>query len=357
MKKIIHICQATVGGTVEYLRLFLENIDANKYENILICPSSGNMKNILEEKVKKVYLLEMEREIKVIKDMKSIIQLRKLLKKEKPDIIYLHSSKAGALGRIAAIGLKSKVIYNPHGWAFTINCSENKKKIYSFIERLLYPLTNIIINISKDEYNQAINYKLSPNKMIVIENGIDIKKFEKKKKDKFLDKFVLGFVGRLVEQKNPLYLITIANELKELIPNCLFYVVGEGELQNELEKQIIHYELEQYFYLRGWSEKVEEDIKNFDVALMISNWEGFGLVVCEYMAAKKLVLSFPVGGVKDIIKDNQNGIFIDRNLKEKVLKVYLEPEFREKIIEAAYKDVKNKYLIDDVIKKHEIYFR
>lgn len=356
-KKIIHICQAPIGGTVEYLRLFLENIDKKKYENILICPSYGNIKKNLIHKVDKLYIVEMQREIKILKDIRDILTLRKILKKEKPDIVYLHSSKAGAIGRIAAFGLKKKVIYNPHGWAFTIDCSKKRKKFYSLIERVLYPLTDIIINISADEYNNAVKYKICSKKMEIIENGIDIEKFTNNKKEKFLDRYVLGFVGRLSEQKNPLYLIELAEQLKYKIPNCLFYVVGDGELREELEKKIKKNKLEQYFYLRGWSEKVEEDIKNFDIALMVSKWEGFGLVVCEYMAAKKLVLAFSVGGVKNIISDNQNGLFIDNNFVEKILKVYKDKKFREKIIETAYEDVKKRYSIVDVIKKHELYFK
>lgn len=355
MKKILHICQAPIGGTVEYLRLFLENIDKSKYENILICPSSGNMKKILENKLNKIYLVEMEREISLKKDLKDIFEIRRILKEEKADIVYLHSSKAGALGRLASLGLKTKILYNPHGWAFTINCSHNKKKIYAYIEKLLYSLTDIIINISEDEYSKALEYKIPAKKMITIENGIDIKKFSNNSKEKFLDRYVLGFVGRLSEQKNPLYLIEIAKKIKKDIPNCLFYVVGNGELKEELKKKIKENKLDEYFYLKGWSEKVEEDIRNFDLALMISNWEGFGLVVCEYMAAKKPVIAFPVGGVKNIITNEINGILTNKNLIiENILKLKNDEVFRKKIIENADKIVKEKFSIGNVIEKHEM---
>ncbi|MGL5596325.1 MAG: glycosyltransferase family 4 protein [Cetobacterium sp.] len=355
-KKIIHICQAPIGGTVEYLRLFLENIDKEKYENILICPSYGNMKKNLSDKVNKLYVLEMQREIEIVKDFKDILKLRKILKKEKADIIYLHSSKAGALGRIAAFGLKQKVIYNPHGWAFTIDYSEKKKKLYSLIERILYPLTDIIINISKNEYDEAIKYKLSSKKMVIIENGIDINRFKNNQKEKFLDKYVVGFVGRLSEQKNPLYLIELAEQLKYKIPNCLFYVVGDGELREELEKKIKQKELEKFFYLAGWCEKVEEEIKNFDIALMISKWEGFGLVVCEYMAAKKPVIAFPVGGVTNIIINNKNGIISNRDLRKKIILLYNDKKMQNKIKKEAYEQVKKNFNIKILIKKHEKIF-
>lgn len=355
-KKILHICQASIGGTVEYLKLFLENIDKKKYENILICPSYGEMKKILNSRVDKLYIVEMNREINLKNDFKDILELRKIIKKEKPDIIYLHSSKAGALGRIATFGLKQKIIYNPHGWAFTIDCSKKKKRIYSIIERLLYPLTDVIINISKDEYDQAIKYKIPTRKMIIIENGIDINKFKNNRKIKFKDKVVLGFVGRLSEQKNPLYLINLAKELKYKIPNCLFYIVGDGELKKKLEEEIIENKLEKYFYLAGWCQNVEKEIRNFDISLMISKWEGFGLVVCEYMAAKKPVVAFPVGGVKNIIENNINGVLSTDNFVESIVKVYENTEFREKIIYEAFERVKFKNSINRLIKEHENLF-
>lgn len=358
-KKIIHICQASIGGTVEYLRLFIDNIDTNKYENILICPSDGNMKKKLENKVDRLYIVEMCREINLYRDLKNILDIRKILKTENADIIYLHSSKAGALGRIANLNLKGRIFYNPHGWSFTINCSKNKKKFYALLEKILYPFCEKIINISKDEYIQALKFGLSDKKMCIIENGIDILKYRNNDKINFKDRYVVGFVGRLSEQKNPLLLIGIAEEIIEEIPNILFYIVGDGNLRRQLEEQISTKQLENYFYFRGWSEAVEEDIRNFDIALMISKWEGFGLVVCEYMAAKKIVIGIPVGGVKDIIIDGVTGFLVnDYNVKEICKKIKeIKNQQMNQIKESAYLYVKNQYSIKKVIENHNNIFK
>ena len=312
MKKIVHICQSDIGGTTEYIYLLLKNMDTNKYQNILICPSSGNIQKKISKLNIKIYIIEMIRNISSFKDFKDILKIRKILKKEKPDVLFLHSSKAGALGRMARIGIKNlKVLYNPHGWAFNMEGSSKKKFFYGAIEKFLSYFTDIIINISEDEYETAIKRNISEKKMVIIKNGIEIEKYKENKKEIFLDKYVIGFVGRLSEQKNPLFLVEIAKELLDKKEqNFTFYVVGDGELRGELEKKIKENNLESYFFLRGWSEKVEEDIRNFDIALMISKWEGFGLVVCEYMAAKKPVIGVSVGGVKDIIENEKNGIFI-----------------------------------------------
>lgn len=355
MKKIIHICQSAIGGTVEYIDLLVSNLDETEYQNIVICPIDGNLKSRMDKRNIKTYVVEMIREISPLKDIKAILKIRKILKKEKPDTIYLHSSKAGALGRLASIFLKCKVLYNSHGWAFNMECSEKKKRFYALIEKVLLPLTDIIINISEDEYQSAINYGLNPQKMIVIENGIDIERYKENTKVKFLDKFVIGFVGRLSEQKNPMFMIDICEELIEIgEDNFLFYVVGDGELREEFEEKIKSKNVEKYFYLRGWSEKVEEEIRNFDVALMISKWEGFGLVVCEYMAARKPIVAVAVGGVKNILNE-ENSFYINEYSKEEfainIVKIRDNDNPKNSKVERSYINVKEVFGIKKMIKK------
>ncbi|WP_427043319.1 glycosyltransferase family 4 protein [Fusobacterium sp. SB021] len=140
--------------------------------------------------------------------------------------------------------------------------------------------------------------------------------------------------------------------------NFLFYVVGDGELKEEFIKKIYENKLENYFFLRGWSEKVEEDIRNFDIALMISKWEGFGLVVCEYMASLKPVIAVNVGGVKNIIENNINGIMINEYSSEKfadkILEIKNDNLLKERLIEKAYKYVKARYSIENEVKKIEV---
>lgn len=358
--KVLHICQAPIGGTVEYLRLFFTNYSKNKYEHILICPKDGNINEIIGKLDIEIMNINMTREIDLIKDIKSILTIRNELKKINPDIIYLHSSKAGALGRIANLFSKIPVVYNPHGWAFTMEGSKLKRIVYALIERILYVFTNKIINISKDEIEVSKIYGFNQNKMILIENGINTEKYKHNIKEIFIDKFVIGFVGRLSEQKNPFFLIDLAKELKIEISNLLLYIVGDGEYKENLLRKIESENLEEYFYFSGWSTQVEKEMKNFDIGIVPSKWEGFGLVVCEYMASEKLVISSGVGGMKDIIQNNENGFIVDKmdlnKTKALILNIYNKKIDVEKIIKKAKADVLSKYSIERVIKEHERLF-
>ena len=180
-KTILYIAQPTHGGAIEYLYMFLKNIDKTKYNNILVLSEDyiGGTKRF-EDLVESIYFLPMSREIKIGNVLKSVSKLKRILKKEKPSIIYMHSSMAGAVGRIANLfNFKVKLLYNAHGWYFNAKISKKKKKFYALIERILALRTTKIINISKAEYESALQHKIaSKKKMCIIENAIDFSKFE-----------------------------------------------------------------------------------------------------------------------------------------------------------------------------------
>ena len=126
--RILHVAQAA-GGVDRYIRMLLKYLDKEKFENILICSQDFH-----EEDYKGLVdyfdQVEMTRAIGS-NDLKAIKSVRTLIKKYNPDIVYAHSSKAGAIARVADIGLKNHCVYNPHGWAFNMRCSAKKKAVYS----------------------------------------------------------------------------------------------------------------------------------------------------------------------------------------------------------------------------------
>ena len=136
--------------------------------------------------------------------------------------------------------------------------------------------------------------------------------------------------------------------------------VGSGELEND----VIHYAKENGIYdkviITGWVNDVEKYIPAFDIAILPSKWEGFGLVLVEYMACNKPIVASNVGGIKDIIKDNENGLLIEKNnYKEMFLKIenlMNSKELKEHMIIENEK-YKKKYDINILIKEHWDIFR
>lgn len=151
--KIMHVAQAA-GGVDRYLRTLLKYLDKEKFENIVVL--SQNFKKDDYKDIADTFVsIKMERAIGK-HDIEAIRQLRKLIKKYTPDIVYAHSSKAGAIARIANIGMKNYCIYNPHGWAFNMQVAKKKQSLYTFIEKVEAPFCNKIVCISNAEKKSAL---------------------------------------------------------------------------------------------------------------------------------------------------------------------------------------------------------
>lgn len=369
--KVLHITQATIGGTLEYLKLFFSNIDKEQYEVCLICPSYGPMKKEIESMGVKVYPIEMSREISVKEDLKSFIEIKRAIKEINPDIVHLHSSKAGVLGKFASYLNNKPCVYNAHGWSFSMNVSNKKKKVYAFIEKHTSIFCDVIVNISDYEHNLAKEYNIADDKkMITIHNGIDIDKYNNKKycKQEVLkeldipnDCFVVGMVARISEQKDPLKFVEVAKEISKSIDNAYFVLVGEGELREKVEYLIKEYGLEDRVKITGWVNDVNKYIYIFDVAVLTSRWEGFGLVITEYMAASKPIVASNVGGIPELIDNKKNGILVNVDdlgmYVESILDISKSKEKRDMYVRNSNKVLKEKFNIKTVINKHDVLYK
>lgn len=370
-KKIVHVAQSA-GGVAQYLYMLLSNMDKSEYENVLICshdykPQIQRFKNITE----KIYFIDMVREINIKKDFKAIMELRKIIKKEAPDTIYMHSSKAGAIGRISLLFYrKINKLYNAHGWYFNAEIGKKKKSIFTIIEKILAWNTDIIVNISNNEYESALKNKIAKKqKMCIIENGIDFREIntiEKsreiiRKKYKILDsEVVIGVVGRITEQKDPLTFIKAAREISDKLTNVKFMFVGSGELEEKVKTYATENNFIENVIITGWVNNAKEYIAAFDIAVLPSKWEGFGLAIIEYMACKKPIIATRVGGIQDIIKNEDYGILVDsgdeHQLSNAILQ-YLNKENKIKnMIENNYAYSINKYNIKNTVEKHKKFF-
>lgn len=351
--RILHVVQAA-GGVDRYIRMLLKYMDKDKFENILVCSQDFHVDDY-KGLVASFEQLEMNRAIG-ISDLKAIKTVRKLIKKYTPDIVYAHSSKAGAVARAADIGIENYCIYNPHGWAFNMKCSTKKRTIYTIIEKLETPFCDKIICISDAEKQSALEKKICrADKMQVIVNGVDIAAYENgvhgmiKRKDLNIPEnaFVVGMVGRISQQKSPDIFIRVANRIKEKIPNAHFIVVGSGEMETEIKNYAKDNDFLDSLHITGWVENPYSYIELFDVACLFSRWEGFGLVLPEYMMVGKPIVATKVDAIPNIIKDGENGILEDiddvSGMCEAIYKLYIDKAYYNKLVNNGKVDVKERF--------------
>ncbi|MCI8527866.1 MAG: glycosyltransferase family 4 protein [Lachnospiraceae bacterium] len=364
--RILHVAQAA-GGVDRYIQILLKYLNKEKYENIIVC-SQDFKKKEYENLVVAFEQINMQREIK-FSDLKSAKVVRKLIKKYKPDIVYAHSSKAGAVVRMADIGLKNVCIYNPHGWAFNMRCSERQRKLYTLIERLEASFCDVIICISDAEKKSALDKKICPGKKIrVIISGIDIEQYEMRKKNQLTrkelqipdDAYVIGMVGRISLQKAPDVFMKAAKKIKESIPKAYFIIVGDGEQKDKIIEYAVENNLSNCLLITGWVDDSMKYVELFDIAMLLSRWEGFGLALPEYMLAQKPIIATQADAIPYIIRNNINGFLVGIDDVEGVynaaMKLYADVELCNRFINEGLVDVYERFNAIRVSKEHEVIF-
>lgn len=366
--KIVHIAQSA-GGVENYIYMLLSNLKKEEYDNILIVSEEykkdeERFKNL----VSKIYYVPMQRNIKFKSIFLSVKKVKKILKELNPDIVYMHSSMAGGVGRIATLfNKKAKKIYNAHGWYFNAEIGNKKRKIYEILERILAHYTDMIVNISQSEYDSAIQRKIAPKeKMCIINNGIDFKKFEfcekyrtetRKGMNIKDDEIVIGVVGRISEQKDPIITIKAFNEVHKKYSKTKLMYIGSGDLEEDVKKIAIENNIDKDIIITGWVENTEKYISALDIALLPSKWEGFGLAIIEYMACKKPIVATKVGGIKNIICDKTKGLLVEMEDVQEICNdicYYIENKNDViKMTENNYVYAKENYNIENVVREHE----
>lgn len=360
--RVLHVAQAA-GGVDRYIRMLLKYFDKDKFENILVC-SEDFRESDYSDLVKDFEQIQMTREIGY-KDLKAIVQVRKLIKRYNPDIVYAHSSKAGAITRVANIGLKNKCVYNPHGWAFNMQCSEKKRMLYAAIEKMAAPFCDKIICISDAERQSALDKKIcSEDKLQVIFNGVDIETYENsihgvvKRQDLNIpeDAFVVGMVGRISPQKAPDIFVQMAKLVKEKISNAHFIIVGSGEQEDEIRKYAQKNGFSDSLHITGWVNNPMSYVELFDVACLLSRWEGFGLVLPEYMLARKPIVATRVDAIPNIVKNGENGLLVAMDdavaASESVMQVYYQNDLKNKLVTHGLENVYKNFDARRVSQEH-----
>lgn len=364
--RILHVAQSA-GGVDRYLRTLLKYLNHDKFEHVFVC-SYDFRKEDYHELVIAFEQVEMQRGISS-HDLNVISAVRRIIKKYKPDIVYAHSSKAGAVARAANIGFCNFCIYNPHGWAFNMHCSKKKQTIYTVIEKTAALFCKKIICISEAERRSAMDKKICKDKKLqVIINGVDIEEYDNQPDSEITrtalripeTAFIVGMVGRMSPQKAPKVFIQAAKQIKKDIPEAFFIIVGNGEQEEDVIQYAKKNGLWDSLLITGWVDNPMGYADLFDVAMLLSRWEGFGLVLPEYMLAGKPIVASNVDAIPDIITDYVNGLLVKADDVEgahkAVLKLYNNKELREQLILNGMEDVHNRFNAKRVAAEHEELF-
>ncbi len=244
-KKILFIItQSEFGGAQRFLARLVPVLDRNKYDILVaagIEGDKGGLLSFLQDKgINARYLRYLRRSVNPLFDFCfGLIEIFKLIRKERPDILFLCSSKAGALGSFAGrlAGVK-KIIYRIGGWTFNDPWPKWKKWLYIWLEKYTARWKDYIVNNAESDRQQAIKLGIKPReKIVTIYNGIDAQKLEILPRERARDLlgikngFIVGAIASFYPTKGLKYLIEAGKIVKD--KDIKFILIGEGQEKEE----------------------------------------------------------------------------------------------------------------------------
>jgi glycosyltransferase involved in cell wall biosynthesis len=308
--RVLHVLEATLGGTLRYM----ENIaEATRGLNVESGFAYGTARadsrlvpflELIERLGWRSYPVDMRREVRPSQDVKAWLQLRAAVKDFAPHILHCHSSKAGALGRTAVLGMKDRParIYSPHALAAPLG------SFYLSIEKMLAGLTEQFVAVSETERKEIESFSLADKDSIsVVYPWVDSTYFQPASRRVARQKLGLGAgplvvaIGRLTAQKDPIAFLRVMELVHAQEPDVKAVWVGAGEGGAAFVREIRNAGMDLVVRVVPWQHDVRTYIAASDVFLSTSKFESFGYVTAEALAMSRPVVATDVTGTRDIM--------------------------------------------------------
>lgn len=327
MTKVLHIItRLDKGGSPEIALSIAQRLDRDRYEVKLISgltvEPQRHIKDYTEKTgVKVTFVTGLRREINPVKDFLAFLKLYWLIKRENPDIVHTHTSKAGILGRWAAeLARVPIIIHMPHGHVFCGYYGSLKSKFLVLLERVTAKITDSIITLTEIGKEEHVKYGIGREKQFIpIHNGIELRDYldlkvdvaaKKRQMNLASSSVVVGVFARLEPIKGHRFVLEAAALVVKDFPELKVLVVGSGSLRERLEEKAKKLNLTRCVDFLGTIDDIREVLPICDIVVLPSLYEGFGIVLIEAQAAGKAVVATKVGGIPEVVKDGETGILV-----------------------------------------------
>ncbi len=345
-RKVFHIItKLELGGAQKVTLMTLERLPRDRYELGLITGPEGILVGWANQipDLTRFWIPNFVREVRPIQDSITLLKLWRLFRRERPDIVHTHSSKAGILGRLAARLAGVPVIFHTyHGFGFNDFQPRLIKTLYIWLERITGRVTNQTVIVSYANAKRAEDSGIVRNNdWILCRDAISLEQFMQPgpRRTKLRewnvpeDRVVAGMVACFKPQKSPLDFVEVAARVLKETDRVHFIMAGDGELRPAIEARIRDLGISSHITLLGWQKDMPEVYRNLDVVVLTSLWEGLPCVFSEAMAAGLPIVATQVDGAREAIIDGDNGFLHGphdvEGMAKSVLKLVENPALRE----------------------------
>lgn len=240
--------------------------------------------------------------------LKALKAIHKIVKEKSIDVIHANSTFAGVLMYFySRFNRKLFYIYTPHGYYSFKSMGKAKKMAVRLIEKKINGAADLVIHVSQSEEQEAIaNRLISPNKSIVILNGVEDPGAQPVRKAE--EAFTIVNLARVDDQKNPFEFIHIARNVLEKSPNVQFIWAGNGKHLEEARARVESYGLDANIRFIGFTTEKEALLERSHLYFSTSHYEGLPFAVVEAMSYKLPLLLTDIMGHADMVEEEGNGL-------------------------------------------------
>lgn len=342
MSKHLRICFLitrldSVGGAQIHVRDMAARLANDGQKVAVIAGERPVNENFLPQNVQLLIVPDLRRDVALGADARSLKHLSTRISQLQSDIISIHSSKAGLLGRIACKRLGQRCIFTAHGWVFTDGVPMARRALYRMCEKVVSGWANRIITVSDKDHSLGLDLGIPASQLARIHNGVKDVTSKRQKARSPAQKLRVVMVARFDKQKDQPLLLKALREVPEV--DATF--VGDGPLLEETKSMASSLGVSDRTRFQGYRSAVQQEFDDADVFVLCSNWEGFPRTSLEAMRASLPVVVSDVGGAKEAVVEGQTGFCIPRGDLEALihrLRLLLRyPELRVKMGEEGRK--------------------
>jgi glycosyltransferase involved in cell wall biosynthesis len=334
--RVLHlITRLIVGGAQENTIASVERVNPERYESHLWCgPQIGSEGSLFQDArgrgEQPRVITNLIREINPLRDLIVVTQLARLMRQERFDIVHTHCSKAGIVGRIAAkVAGVPHIVHTLHGWAFHDRMHPIVRRTYAASERMMKSWTRPLVSVSNQTTEDGLEARIgSREDYRLIRSGIPLDRFRPDKARGSAARaqlgisegdVVIGSVGRLAPQKNPMDFVKLAELLLASHANLTFLYVGGGPMRRSVEAATAALRIADRVRLLGVRDDVPDLLRAMDVFVLTSLWEGLPRVVLQALATGVPVLAYDTAGIAEAVVEGKNGHLVPRGAVDEMV--------------------------------------
>ncbi len=369
------IARLNMGGPAIHVSSLAAGLETRGYHTTLVAGSLARGEDSMAFVAQRlgvavVSVPEMEREVSLRHDARSIQRLADIIRDERPHVLHTHTAKAGAIGRAAALlagGARPPVVLHTfHGHVLKGYFGTRRTAFFREVERTLARISDVLVAVSPEVRDELVELGVAPReKFAVIRLGIPL---EERLGDPTADldyrrlygipegAFVVGWVGRMTGVKDTASTLEILRATRDRGVDAVLCLVGDGPDRGRLEQVAHDLGIARHCYFVGYQEDVAGYYRLFDAFLLPSVNEGTPVSAIESLASGTPVVANRVGGVPDVVRDGVDGFLVEagdvEGAAERLARLAGDPALRARLGEAGRGRVLRRYsvarLVDDV---------